>query len=96
MVSGDCGLTGLSVPRAVVEEVRPGRDSVTVQPQPTVVQNVRGITLRGDSAILAIVTKVNNLHAYLKVCTLIYFLKQNCLMQDHFAAPSRLAPTALA
>ena len=61
MVSGDCGLTGLSVPRAVVEEVRPDRDSVTVQPQPTVVQTVRGINLNRNSARLSPAHhKVNN------------------------------------
>ena len=52
MVSGDRGLTGLSVPRAVMEEVRPERDSVTVQPRPTVVETVRGITLSRNSATL--------------------------------------------
>ena len=50
MVPGVPGLTGLSVHRAVVEELRPGGDFVTVQPRPTVVQTVRGITLRRDSA----------------------------------------------
>ena len=53
MVLGAPGLTGLSVPRGVVEELRPGGDSVTVQPRPTVVQTVRGITLRRDSATLS-------------------------------------------
>ena len=59
MVSGAPGLTGLSVPRAVVEEVRPGGDSVTVQPRSTVVQTVRGITLNRDIVILSLaVSKV--------------------------------------
>ena len=40
MVPGVPGLTGPSVPRAVVEELRPGGDSVTVQPRPTVVKTV--------------------------------------------------------
>ena len=52
MVTWDRGLTGLSVPRAVVEEVRPDRDSVTVQPRPTVVETVRGMTLKTLSASL--------------------------------------------
>ena len=53
LVPGEAGVTGLSVPRVVVEELRPGGDSVTVQPRPTVVQTVRGITLRRDSATLS-------------------------------------------
>ena len=53
MVSGETGLTGLSVPRAVVEEQRPVRDSVTVQPRPTVVQTVLEMTLNRDSATLS-------------------------------------------
>ena len=50
MVPGDPGENGLIVPRAVVEELRPGRDSVTVQPRPTMVQSVRGTHLNRDSA----------------------------------------------
>ena len=50
MVPGDPGLTGLSVPRAVVVELRPGGDSVTVQPRPRGGQTVRGINIRRDSA----------------------------------------------
>ena len=34
MVPGVPGLTGLSVPRAVKEELRAGGDFVTVQPRP--------------------------------------------------------------
>ena len=40
MVPGDPGLTGLSVHRAVVEELRPGGDTVTVQHRPMVVKTV--------------------------------------------------------
>ena len=40
-VPGEAGVTGLHVPRAVVEELRPGGDSVTVQLQHTVVMTVR-------------------------------------------------------
>ena len=52
MVPGALGLTGLHVPGPVVEEQRTGGDTVTVQPQPRVVQTVRVITLNRDSAIL--------------------------------------------
>ena len=52
MVPGVSGLTGLSVPRAVVEELRPGGDSVTVRPRPRGGQTVRGINIRRDSATL--------------------------------------------
>ena len=55
MVPGDPGENGLSVPRAVVEELRPGGDSVTVQPRPRGGQTVRGINIRRDSAILRLV-----------------------------------------
>ena len=40
MVPGDPGENGPSVPRAVVEELRPGGDSVTVRPRPMVVKTV--------------------------------------------------------
>ena len=36
MVAGDLGVPGLPVPRAVVEELGPGGDSVTVQHLPMV------------------------------------------------------------
>ncbi len=52
MVSGETGLTGLSVPRAVVEEQRPVRDSVTVQPRPTVVKTAMVITLSREGVTL--------------------------------------------
>ena len=52
MVPGDPGENGPSVPRAVVEELRPGRDSVTVQPRPRGGQTVRGMTHNRDSATL--------------------------------------------
>ena len=55
MVPGVPGLTGLCVPRAVVEELRPGGDSVTVQPRPRGGQTVRGINIRRDSATLRLV-----------------------------------------
>ena len=60
MVPGQTGDPGLSVPRAVVEEQRPGGDSVTVQPRPTVVETVRVITLRENSATLSPAYQVNN------------------------------------
>ena len=61
MVSGETGDPGPSVPRAVVEELRPGGDSVTVQPRPTVVKTVRVITLRRDSATpSSALSQVNN------------------------------------
>ena len=40
MVPGDPGENGLSVLRAVVEELRPGGHSVTVQPRPMVIKTV--------------------------------------------------------
>ena len=52
MVPGAPGENGPSVPGPVVEELRPGRDFVTVQQWPTVVQNVRGIAFNRDSATL--------------------------------------------
>ena len=45
-----------SVPRAVVEELRHGGDSVTVQPRPTEADTVRGITLSRGPATLTHVT----------------------------------------
>ena len=58
MAPGEAGDPGLSVPRGVVEEQRPGGDSVTV------IQTVRVITLRRDSATLSpVLTKVNNYSA---------------------------------
>ena len=53
MVAGVAGGLGLHVPRAVVEELRPGGDSVTVQPRHTVVMTVRVIRLGRDSAALS-------------------------------------------
>ena len=52
MVPGVPGLPCLSVPRAVVEELRPGGDFVTVQPRPWGGETVRGINIRRDSATL--------------------------------------------
>ena len=40
MVLGEAGGLGPSVPRPVVEELRPGGDSVTVRPRPMVVKTV--------------------------------------------------------
>ena len=65
LVPGAPGLTGLSVPRAVVEELRPGGDSVTVQPRPTVVQTVVEMTLNRESVTLRLVSKVKALVASL-------------------------------
>ena len=64
-VPGAPGLTGLHVPRAVVEELRPGGDSVTVQPQPRVVQTVVEMTLNRESVTLRLVSKVKALVASL-------------------------------
>ena len=64
MVSGETGLNGLSVPRAVVEEQRPVGDSVTVQPRPTVVENAMVATLSREGVTLNNVltqVKKNNL-----------------------------------
>ena len=52
MVPGDPGKNGESVPRAVVEELRPGGDFVTVQPRPRGGKTVRGINIRRDSVTL--------------------------------------------
>ena len=52
MVSGDPGVPGRSVPRAVVEERRPGGDSVTIQPRHMGGETVRGSTLCRASATL--------------------------------------------
>ena len=53
MVPGDPGLTGLSVHRAVVEELRPDRDCVTVQPRHTVVLSVRVVALKREFVTLS-------------------------------------------
>ena len=60
MEAGAPGVTGLSVPTGVVEELRQDKDSVTVQPRPTVVETVRVITLRENSATLSPAYQVNN------------------------------------
>ena len=52
MVPGVPGLTGLHVPGAVVEELRPGGDFATVQPRPRGGENVRGINIKRDSVTL--------------------------------------------
>ena len=56
MVPGEAGRKQMkemeSVPRAVVEELRPGGDSVTVQPRPTVVKTVMVITLSREGVTL--------------------------------------------
>ena len=56
MVPGEAGRKQMkemeSVPGVVVEELRPGGDSVTVQPRPTVVKTVMVITLSREGATL--------------------------------------------
>ena len=52
MVPGVPGLAGLSVPIAVVEELGPGGDSVTVQLRPTVAETAMVTTLSRDGATL--------------------------------------------
>ena len=64
-VPGVPGLTGLHVPGSVEEELRPGGDSVTVQPRPTVVQTVVEMTLNRESVTLRLVSKVKALVASL-------------------------------
>ena len=58
LVPGAPGLTGLSVPRAVVEELKPEGDSVTTKP--TVEGTAMVITLNRDGATLTPV-QVNKL-----------------------------------
>ena len=58
-VPGEAGDPGLHVPRPVVEELRPGGDSVTVQPRTMVVLTVMGRALNRDSATLSFVFQVN-------------------------------------
>ena len=61
MVPGVTGLTGPSVPRLVVEELRPGRDSVINQLQHMVVKTVMVGTLKRDSVTLTpALFQVNN------------------------------------
>ena len=43
MVPGHPGKNGPSVPRGVAEELRPGKDFVTVQPRPMEGESVRGM-----------------------------------------------------
>ena len=76
MVPGDPGENGPSVPTTVVEELRPGRDAVTVQCRPRGGQTVRGrqsldtgqerwSNVRRDSATLRlVVAKVKVLLAH--------------------------------
>ena len=56
MVGGVTGLTGQTVPRPVVEELKPESDSATVQPQLMVVQSVRGMALKRESATITYVS----------------------------------------
>ena len=63
MVPGEAGRNQReemeSVPRAVVEELRPGTDTVTVQPRPTVVKTVMVITLNREVVTLtSVLSKV--------------------------------------
>ena len=53
MVPGAPGLTGPSVPRPALEELRPDRDSVTVQPRHMVGQTVRGRALERGNVMLS-------------------------------------------
>ena len=46
MVAGVGGRPGPNAPRAVVEELRAGRNCVTVRPQPTVVNTVLVIVIK--------------------------------------------------
>ena len=73
MVLGEAGGLGPSVPRAVVEELRPGGDFVTVRPRPRGGQTVRGINIRRDSATLRlVVAKVRVLLAHqCALCTVV-------------------------
>ena len=59
MVPGVPGLTGLHVPRTVVEELRRGGDSVTLRPRSMVVLTVRGMNPRRERVTLTIVFQVN-------------------------------------
>ena len=56
MVPGEAGRNQMkemeSVPGVVVEELRPGGDSVTVRPRPTVVKTVMVITLSREGVTL--------------------------------------------
>ena len=61
MVPGAPLLTGLHVPRAVVEELREGGDSVTVLPRHMVELTVRVMAWNRDSVTLGpALYKVNN------------------------------------
>ena len=60
MVPGDPGLTGLSVPRRVEEELRAGGDTVTVLSQHTVAETVRRRGLSRETATLTPALQVNN------------------------------------
>ena len=58
MAPGEAGDLGPSVLGPVVEEPKPGGDTVTVQP--TVADSVRGITLsRGPATLTNVAYKVN-------------------------------------
>ena len=65
MVPGERGVTGLIVPRAVVEELRAGGDFVTVRPRPRGGENVRGINIRRDRATLSHALEVKYSHYYI-------------------------------
>ena len=76
MVPGDPGENGPSVPGAVVEELRPGRDSVTVRPRPRGGQTVRGINIRRDSATLRLVM------AKVKIVVTVPYHNSDCCYQE--------------
>ena len=65
MVAGDPGLTGLSVPRRVEEELRVGGDTVTVLLQHTVADTVGRRRLSRETATLTPALQVNNSCLYL-------------------------------
>ena len=84
MVPGDPGLTGLSVHRAVVEELRPGGDSVTVRPRPRGGKNVRGIIIRRDRATLRPALQVKYSHYYDLYHTDLYVRKTEIMVSFSF------------
>ena len=76
MVLGEAGGLGPSVPRGVVEELKPGGDSVTVQPWPRGGQTVRGINIRRDSATLRLVM------AKVRIVVTVPYHNSDCCYQE--------------
>ena len=70
MVPGVPGLPIPSVPSPAARGLRSGGDSVTVQPRPTVVETVRGMTLKTLSASLhhvnSMMAQVRRYHRFVK------------------------------